>query len=69
MAGPFVADPKLANGDRHGAGWPVKMRPEDRPAAKAGLIPGTRSPTHMNTRWRPTISPVAGAGGCLPRRT
>lgn len=34
-------EPKLANTDPYGAGWMVKVRPQDWAAAKATLIPGT----------------------------
>ncbi len=34
-------NPKLANSDPYGAGWMVKVRPADWPAAKAKLVAGT----------------------------
>ncbi|MEC3862792.1 glycine cleavage system protein H [Mesobacterium sp. TK19101] len=37
----LVSDPKLANSDPYGAGWMVKVKPEDAEAAKAILVPGT----------------------------
>ena len=36
----LVADPKSGSGDPYGAGWLVKVKPEDWAAAKAGLTPG-----------------------------
>jgi glycine cleavage system H protein len=33
--------PSLANEDAYGAGWLVVIKPEDWPAAKATLVPGT----------------------------
>lgn len=35
------ADPKIANAEPYGAGWMVKVKPEDWAAAKATLVPGT----------------------------
>ena len=35
-----TGDPKLANADPYGAGWLVKLRPDDWAAAKAKLVPG-----------------------------
>lgn len=37
----LVGDPKMAGGDPYGAGWMVKVRPDDWAAAKSTLTPGT----------------------------
>jgi glycine cleavage system H protein len=35
------AEPKLANSEPYGAGWMVRVKPEDVEAARAMLVPGT----------------------------
>ncbi len=37
----LTSDPKIANAEPYGAGWMVKVKPEDWAAAKATLIAGT----------------------------
>lgn len=37
----LASKPSLANEDAYGAGWLVVIKPEDWPAAKATLVPGT----------------------------
>jgi glycine cleavage system H protein len=37
----LVGDPKAGGGDPYGAGWLVKVKPEDWGSAKATLTPGT----------------------------
>ncbi len=37
----LASNPQLANSDPYGAGWMVKVKPEDWDAAKASLIPGS----------------------------
>lgn len=37
----LAATPALANSDTYGAGWMVKIKPDDWAAAKATLTPGT----------------------------
>ena len=37
----MIADPKISNGDPYGAGWMVRVTPEDWETAKAALTPGS----------------------------
>lgn len=39
---PLMERPSIINKDPYGAGWLVVMRPDDWPAARAALIPGTQ---------------------------
>jgi glycine cleavage system H protein len=38
----LVATPSLANQDPYGAGWLLVLKPEDWPAVKATLVPGSQ---------------------------